>query len=200
MEIFNASFQVVVFVAGLTCLVSTILGRPFGIGPIQVPAPAELLQRTALGALGLGLILLAGWSSLSSKKPAEIIAGWFIRPSPGPTAAAPAESGIGNQPWFTVASERVAISSVSSPGQSGIYIRNVGDRTIYVRFDSTSPCNQSSCHSDLVVAPIKSDEPAALDPTKPCDSDGHLSFDYPAAPTFAWKVWLGAQTSPVTCS
>lgn len=168
MALFNAGFQVVVFVAGLTCLISTILGRSFGIGPIQIPAPAELLQRMALGVLGLGLIVLAGWSSLSSKKPGEIIAGWFIRPSPGPTAAAPALSGTRDQPWFTVASERVSISSVNSPGQSGIYIRNVGDRAIYVRFDATSPCSESSCHGDLIVAPIKSDQPAALDPTKPC--------------------------------
>ena len=65
---FGASLQVVALVIAIVCLISAILGRSYGIGPVQVPAPRELLPRAALSVLGLVLLTVAFWTPLFGGK------------------------------------------------------------------------------------------------------------------------------------
>ncbi len=191
----GASIQVVAFFAGFTCLISAIIARPFGIPPICLPAATTPFQRISFGLLGVCFITIATWSLVSLNSLETTVAEIFQRLVPGPE-----RSGTGDQPWFTVGDERVSISSVSSPGQTGIYVRNVGTKRIYFQFDATGSCEEASCHDTLTVDPIASGQPAGIDATQPCDADGHLSFDYTALPAFGWKVWVGAAVAPLRCS
>jgi hypothetical protein len=197
---FGAGLQVVAFVVGVVCLISTILGKPFGIGPVTVPAPSLLLQRVTLGLLGAVLVFLAAWPLFSpSKSIFDAITPLFSKPSALATLGPPDESGTSVQPWFAVGSERMAISAVQSPGQSGYYFRNVGTRSIHVRFDAVSQCIQASCHSEFDVPPIDKNSLAAQDTKIMCAADGHLSFDMPAAPQFSWKIWVTTAATPASC-
>jgi hypothetical protein len=73
MAIFGASVQVIALIVAIVCLISAILGRSFGIGPVQIPAPRELLPRASLAALGLSLLIVAFWSNIAGKPLFEII-------------------------------------------------------------------------------------------------------------------------------
>ena len=201
METFlGAGIQVVAFIVGMVCLISTILGKPYGIGPVTVPGPSRLLQRVTLGLVGVCLVFLAVWPLLSPNKSIiDEVTVLFSRPTAAPTLGPPDKLGAGVQPWFTIGSERIAISAVQSPGASGLYFRNVGTQSIHIQFDATSDCPQASCHSGLDVIPIDHKSPAAQDATIACATDGHLSFDMPDAPRFTWKIWLGNAMSPASC-
>ena len=197
---FGAGLQVVAFVIGVVCLISTILGKPYGIGPVTVPAPSLLLQRVALGLLGAVFVILAAWPLFSpTKSIADAIASFVPKPSTSATLGPPDISGTKVQPWFAVQSERIAIVPVQSPGQSGYYFRNVGTRIIHVQFDALTECAQASCHSEFDVPPIDDKSAAAQDTTIKCGADGHLSFDMPASPQFSWKIWVEATASPASC-
>ncbi|MGB9651751.1 MAG: hypothetical protein WCB01_08095 [Candidatus Cybelea sp.] len=198
--IFGAGLQVVAFVVGVVCLISTILGKPYGIGAVTVPAPSLLLQRVALGLLGVVLVFLAVWPLFSpSKSIFDEVTLFFSRPTPVPTLGAADKVGDGVQPWFTIGTERIAISAVQSPGASGLYFRNVGTRSIHIQFDAIGDCAQASCHSALDIVPIDDKSPAAQDATIACVADGHLSFDTAASPQFTWKILLGPAAPPVGC-
>jgi hypothetical protein len=88
MNIFGASFQVVALVIAAVCIVSAILGRQYGIGPVQIPAPRDLLPRAALAILGLVMLAGAFWSSLfGAKTPLDIMTAMLPKP-PSPEDAA----------------------------------------------------------------------------------------------------------------
>ena len=76
-SIFGASIQVIALIGALVCLISAILDKSFGIGPIKIPAPMDLMPRVALTILGSFLFILAFWSSFSGKTIVESIADIF---------------------------------------------------------------------------------------------------------------------------
>ena len=75
---FGASLQVVALIIAIVCLISSILGKSYGIGPVQVPAPSDLAPRVALATLGLFLLSVAFWDPLVGKS----IPAWFSPPEP----------------------------------------------------------------------------------------------------------------------
>lgn len=64
MEFFGASIQVIALIIGIACIISAILNRAFGIGPVQIPAPRDLWPRAGVGTLGIILLLIANWSNV----------------------------------------------------------------------------------------------------------------------------------------
>ncbi len=180
---FGAGLQVIAFVVGVVCLISTILGKPYGIGPVTVPAPSLLLQRVALGLLGAVFVFLATWPLFSpTTSISDAITPFFAKPSTPATLGPPDISGTNVQPWFAVQSERIAIVAVQSRGQSGYYFRNVGTRSIHVQFDALTECAQASCHSEFDVPPIDNKSAAAQDTTIKCGAEWTLELRHAREP------------------
>ena len=79
---FGASLQVVALIIAIVCLISSIFGKSYGIGPVQVPAPSDLAPRVALATLGLFLLSFAFWDHLVGKSIPETLHAWFSPPPP----------------------------------------------------------------------------------------------------------------------
>jgi hypothetical protein len=206
-DLFGAGLPVLTFVIGIVCLISSILGKPYELGPVKIPAPTVVLQRVTLGTLGVLFVLIPLWTLIFPNTTiGESILG--LLPKPAPTAAAstqvadssPDWSGNGESPLTQVGTERIAIWRVHDPEhkQSGIYVRNAGTRTIEVQL--VGDCAQPNCKNapPFEVAPIDRTSGPANDTRKPCNADAHTIFDTLEDFDFSWKIWFRENVSALS--